>query len=1018
MSALALSASLSFAGMPAMAASFDVPAGTTNSNQQTLGGSQTGKVGTGASLTAGTPILWTGGSTAPGVVVDNYGTITGTGSTRGIDTSGSFALGNFTLNNYEGALLTAGDDAFRINTAVSAGTITVNNAGTISSNTGRALQLAKHTAATGVLNVYNEGTIKALASDAIRPGLGLILIENSGTIEASKRAINIEEGDLNNLKVFKVVNYAGGEINGLGADAIRITGSSLSTTTAEITIDNAGTIYSGGGQAIDLGDISSSGSSTEIINRAGGKIWSTDNDAIKTGANATVKNYGKIDGADHGVTGDFGVKVTNDGEIIGRDGSAVNIDNDASEAQRVFVTNRGSMEGRSAGTSDSDGDAVDVDGLATIENYGSIKGLGANGYHDGTSAVDANVSEGIAMGGGTINNYADGTIYGYGRAIQVDNSENGGAWGATQIYNEGLIQGDGNGPTGVDPAHAAEMQARIDGREAIDIIGTFADTITNKGRIIGGVFTDGGDDTLNNWGTMIGNIDLGSGANVLDNHEGGVLAVGSKLYVGDNNTLNNAGIISPGGDGNIPGMPTRLTGNLVQTETGALAIDLDVAAGDADRIDVTEHATLDGQIKLALTSFAIAKGTVTVLAADGGVTHGSLTLSPTPVALQAALLYRNENEVQVSYNLSFAPTSIGLNGNQTSLGEHIDAAVIADPTKLSDITEALFSLMDANDYRTALDQLSPEIYGDSAVANLYGAHTFGNALLSCRSRDAQYLAVSEEQCLWVAISGRTFDQDASGKGIGYSEQAWGASGGGQVNVAPNYVLGIAGGFEQGNADTSSGASADIARAYAGVSLKHTAGRWYVAGAVFGGTGSADTTRPIDFGGLVTTATGDQTTSHLSGRLRVAYQAGSNALYVKPLVDLEATQLWLGSVQEQGGVGALNIASSQETIFSAAPAIEIGGVTTLADGTQLRPFARLGGVFYSEDSIAVSSAFIGAPAGIPNFLTNAQIDDAMGNVGAGLDLVWTDGTTIKAQYDGLFGEEVQQHSFGAKASVKF
>lgn len=1003
--------------MPALAASFDVPAGTTNSNQQTLGGSQTGKVGTGASLTAGTPILWTGGSTAPGVVVDNFGTITGTGSTRGIDTSGSFALGSFTLNNHEGALLTAGDDAFRINTAVSAGTITVNNAGTISSNTGQALDMAKRTAATGVLNVYNEGTIRALDHDAIRPGLGLILIDNRGLIEGSERAINIDEGDLNNLKVFKVVNHAGGEINGLGADTIRITGSSLSTTTAQITIDNAGTIYSGGGQAIDLGDISSSGATTEITNRAGGKIWSTDNDAIKTGANATIKNYGEIDGAGHGITGDFGVKVTNEGEIFGRDGSAVNIDNDASEAQRVFVTNHGTMEGRSADTTDSDGDAIDVDGLATINNYGSVKGLGANGYHDGTDAVDANVSEGIAMGGGTINNYAGGTIYGYGRAIQVDNSENGGAWGATEIYNEGLIQGDGNGPTGVNPAHAAEMQARIDGREAINIVGSFADTITNKGQIIGGVFTDGGDDALTNWGTMTGNIDLGSGENTLENKSGGLLEVGLVLSVGAGNTLNNAGTISPGGDG-INDTPTLLTGSLVQSSTGALAIDLDVASGEADRIDVRGHATLDGQIKLALTSFAISSGTVTVLAADGGVSHEGLTLSPTPVALQAALAYRNMNEVQVSYNLSFAPTSIGLNGNQTSLGEHINEAVIADPTSLSGITGALFSLMDANDYRIALDQLSPEIYGDSAVANLYGAHTFGNALLSCRSRDAQYLAVSEDQCMWVAISGRTFDQDASGKGIGYSEQAWGASGGGQVNVAPNYVLGLAGGFEQGNADTSSGASADIARAYAGVSLKHAVGPWYVAGAVFGGTGSADTSRPIGFGGLATTATGDQTISHLSGRLRVAYQAGGNALYVKPMVDLEATQMWLGSVHEQGGVGALNIASGEETIFSAAPAIEIGGEAKLAGGMLLRPFARLGGVFYSEDSVAISSSFVGGPAGISNFETLAEVEQAMGNVGAGLDLMWKDGTTIKAQYDGLFGGDIQQHSFGAKASVNF
>lgn len=509
---------------------------------------------------------------------------------------------------------------------------------------------------------------------------------------------------------------------------------------------------------------------------------------------------------------------------------------------------------------------------------------------------------------------------------------------------------------------------------------------------------------------------LGVGTNTLNNLQSGVLNVNTVLSVGAGNTVTNAGTISPGGDGTIT--TTALTGSLVQTSTGTLAIDLDPAANSADRINVSETATLAGSIKLSVAGISISSGTVTVLSAAGGTSHAGLALTPTPVALQASLVYPNANDVQVSYALSFAPTSIGLNQNQTALGNHINASVIADDTKLTSLTSALFSITDAGQYTAALDQLSPEIYGDSAVATLYGAHSFGNALLSCRARDAQYVAVSEDQCLWLAVSGRTLDQNTTASSIGYEEQTWSVSGGGQVNVAPSYVVGLAFGFEEGNGENASGARTDLSRAYAGVVLKHTVGPWYVAGALFGGTGSADTTRPIDFGGLTTTATGDQTVSHLSGRLRVAYQFGGNALYVKPMVDLEATQLWLGSVEEQGGVGALSIASKQETIFSAAPAIEIGSATTLAGGTVLRPFARLGGVFYSDENIALSSAFIGAAAGIPNFSTSARIDNAMGNVGAGLDLVWRDGTTIKAQYDGLFGEDTQQHSFGAKASVKF
>jgi hypothetical protein len=54
-------------------------------------------------------------------------------------------------------------------------------------------------------------------------------------------------------------------------------------------------------------------------------------------------------------------------------------------------------------------------------------GLGASGIHDG----GPNVSEGIATGGGIINDYAGGVIYRDGRAIQVDDSSNGDAYSAT-----------------------------------------------------------------------------------------------------------------------------------------------------------------------------------------------------------------------------------------------------------------------------------------------------------------------------------------------------------------------------------------------------------------------------------------------------------------------------------------------------------------------------------------------------------------------------------------------------------
>jgi outer membrane autotransporter protein len=372
----------------------------------------------------------------------------------------------------------------------------------------------------------------------------------------------------------------------------------------------------------------------------------------------------------------------------------------------------------------------------------------------------------------------------------------------------------------------------------------------------------------------------------------------------------------------------------------------------------------------------------------------------------------------IQYALSFAPAGIGLNDNQTSLGGYLNNVIGADPTSLDAVTGALLAVTSNEGYSAALDQLSPEVYGDTAVSTLYGAHAFGNALLSCHPRDGAYVAVREDECVWADISGRDYQRDSTDAGIGYSEQTWSVSGGGQVKVAKDVVLGFAGGFEQGSGDTSSGASVDTDRAYGGVALKHTSGPWLLAAAVYGGKGWSDTSRSVNFGGLAMLAEGEQDIEHLSGRVRAAYQAGGNALYVKPMVDLEATQLWLGSVQETGGPAALSIADSNETIFSAAPAVEVGGEHAISGGLLVRPFARVGAIFYSNDDIAISSSFAGGPAGIPSFQTQAEIDRVMGTVGAGLDLVWSDASTLKLHYDGMFGEATEQHTFGAKASFKF
>lgn len=406
-----------------------------------------------------------------------------------------------------------------------------------------------------------------VASNAVTwTGGGHAILTNAGLIATDAGGRLLQTG-ANATGSLTLDNLAGGVLRGA------INPSQAGAADASITVNNAGRIEADG-RVLDFRSFDNNGASATINNLAGGVIrqYGTNTDVIRPGQNGTVNNWGTIaadagfvgggdlidfqsetggkvnnhvggllEGARHVVTGDHAVTVVNDGTMIGRNGSAVNIDNAGTEADRVHVVNRGTLEGRSAELADSDGDAIDADGLLTLENWGRVLGLGHEGYHDG----EPNVSEAIAIGGGTIINHAGGEIRGYGRAIQVDNSGNANALGATTIVNDGLISGDGHGPEGVAAADAARFDLR--GNEAINLVGDYADTLSNgvTGTIIGGVSLGGGDDLLDNYGaiTATGGSAINTGAgNDTVNLYGESTVLGAILLGTGNDSLSSASL--------------------------------------------------------------------------------------------------------------------------------------------------------------------------------------------------------------------------------------------------------------------------------------------------------------------------------------------------------------------------------------------------------------------------------------------------------------------------------------------
>src|SRR5262249_44539961 len=194
-----------------------------------------------------------------------------------------------------------------------------------------------------------------------------------------------------------------------------------------------------------------------------------------------------ITGARHGITGKLPITVDNDAgaSITGNLGSGINMDTGGTTTTTVH--NLGTITGNASGT--VDGDAVDVDGLVAIDNQGVIQALGT-----GTGGL----TEALAIGGGSVHNFAGATIHSAQRGNTLDDSNLGNAFGATTIINEGTIQGDND--------------------QAIAITDTFADTLTNKGVINGSVALGGGNDELDDYAgaTFSSSIDGGAATDVVN----------------------------------------------------------------------------------------------------------------------------------------------------------------------------------------------------------------------------------------------------------------------------------------------------------------------------------------------------------------------------------------------------------------------------------------------------------------------------------------------------------------------
>lgn len=860
----------------------------------------------------------------------------------------------------------------------------------------------------GNVTVTSIGDITTTGSDGINAdlfGTGNIYVKSTGNITGpSSQGIDAShEGGSGNITVVSVGNITS---DGEGINAFnRLDGTVYISSVGNIRADGIGL-----DARTATGDVTvlSTGNITTTNGREG-------IEANSQNGNVTVTSVGDIttpgdEGIEADVTGNGKIVITSTGNITALFEGA----DDGDEGISAKVGGTGSITITSTGDITTDGDAdsdgilgrMDGAGNVTINSTGNITTTGADGVE---ALVQAGSTATVTLAGGTVSG---------GTGVSAGVNFSGGA-GSTNILN---VKSDAtvSARSGIAVQGAAGNETvNNDGTltGAVDL-GEGANTIDNRsgGTITGTISTGAGNDTVTNSGMFTGTFDLGGGLNVFNNVAGGVLNSGATLSVGAGNRLNNAGTVSPGGSGTVD--ISALTGNLVQTGAGTLAVDVDPTARTADRFTVTGTADVDGTVDVTVINPARGAQSSTILSAAGGVTDSGLALGPTSPALQASLSFPNANDVVLNTSIDFSAG--GLNPNQTNIGRTLNTALDSGQGGLAPILDALLTgVFTVADYRRALDQLSPEAFLNTETATLFSAESSIGDLFSCRIDGRPFAAVGEGQCLWARPKGRFLDRDSDATTIGFDDDSGGLSAGGQVSVAPNWYAGLALAYERGSLNTDSGASSDADRFSAGASLKFQNGPFLLAVAFGGGIGNYDTRRPISFGGINVVGKSEHNVNHFSGQVRAAYLFEHEDWFAKPLVDLNVTHLSRNGVTETGaGAANLTVTGGSDTFVSITPGIEVGGTFRLSDSGIIRPYVAAGISYYTESSHGLSARFANAPTGTDAFSIRSGFDDVFADVAAGATAIFKNGSTLGLAYEGLISSDTQQHGISLKGTITF
>ncbi|MET0372647.1 MAG: autotransporter outer membrane beta-barrel domain-containing protein [Rhizorhabdus sp.] len=992
----------------------DVTAGKLLNFKMAVGGSG-GAAGNGGAVSvrqAGT--LTTAGAASFGILAQSVGGGGGLG-VMGTDGSGWDPVGSFLRSVTGGSSTAAGDG----------GAVSVTNTGGITTTGAEAHAIvAQSVGAGGGVSIDAQRDPAALlaAAEAIGADDKTALKAAGIDVDARLPALRSYVADR--------VGLAGASDKTLGGDAARGQGGT-------VTVEHRGAITTGGAGALGILAQSIGGGGGFLVNGAGNPASISvtlggANGAAGDGLGVTVS---LLDAATITTTGAsaHGILAQSIGGGGGYAGRASSLTTGISNGDR-------SGSGGAVAISVAQGATLRTSGEAAHGIFAqSLGGGGGAGFDLSAGGIFPGDLSGQGSGsggqvtidvGGTI---AAGGLNAYGILVQ-SGAQTGAGLIALDDSRRGAIDatvsGHVTGGTGtgaavrLDGGQQARLTVadggRLDSPNGRTVIGSYApDAVFNRGTIVGDVHLGGSD--VAGRPDMFENGADGATRAILRTRDGGI------VYLGAEGLLRNAATLDIGGRGTLA--QTTLTGSFEQTDAGHLIVDVRPMARNgaltSDLLTLSEAGAtvkLGGTVQPHLVG-GLLPGQFTFL--TGGAIE-SVTATARETTIQSGAVPVSWSIVQTGNSLALSPRAdftnprgAALTPNQREVAGALQQAWEAGSIAQADVFARFLTVGNRGGYAAALD----DIHNKSSLHSLTGRVGDTRAglrrAMSCPAFTGATMLLQEGQCVWSRFSAERSSMGTTADEEGYRQKAYGIQVGAQKEVAPGWFVGFSGAYtdaEQDTADRLSGSTSDAGDI--SLAVKRQAGPWLFA--MSGNLGYAwqRNSRSIAIGDATARAESRQRVFSAGGRLRVSYQQPLGGWYVRPYADVDVLYTHSPGYSEQGAPGLnLDVRSLNETLLGVGPNLEVGGRVGLGGGCWLRPFATVGGAFFSNDHFTGRASLQGDTA-LGSFATTSRIPDALAEAGAGVQLWLGHGVELLGEYQGRRGEHFRSHTGTLRLSVRF